>query len=46
VTLLGGLFMMQDGLNLARVRRLGDEARAAEGAAAAVPIAGGGAPGA
>ena len=51
VTLLGGLFMMQDGLNLARVRRLGDEARAAEGAAAAVPIAEadagqGGAPGA
>ena len=50
VTLLGGLFMMQDGLNLARVRRLGDEARAAEGAAAVVPIAGpdagGGAPGA
>jgi hypothetical protein len=32
VTLLGGLFMMQDGLNLARVRSLGDEARAAEGA--------------
>ena len=39
VTLLGGLFMMQDGLNLARVRRLGDEARAAEGAAVPVPIA-------
>ncbi len=32
VTLLGGLFMMQDGLNLARVRRLGDEARAEGGA--------------
>jgi glycosyltransferase 2 family protein len=50
VTLLGGLFMMQDGLNLARVRRLGDEARAAEGAATEVPIAGAdagsGAPGA
>ena len=43
VTLLGGLFMMQDGLNLARVRRLGDEARAAEGAAVAAPIAGAGA---
>ncbi len=28
VTLLGGLFMMQDGLNLARVRSIGDEARA------------------
>jgi uncharacterized protein (TIRG00374 family) len=28
VTLLGGFFMMQDGLNLARVRRMGDEARA------------------
>ena len=38
VTLLGGLFMMQDGLNLARVRRLGDEARA-EGAAVQPPIA-------
>jgi hypothetical protein len=48
VTLLGGLFMMQDGLNLARMRRLGDEARAAEGAAIAAPIAesGRGAPGA
>ena len=50
VTLLGGLFMMQDGLNLARVRRLGDEARAAEGAAIAAPVAeahaGRGAPGA
>ena len=50
VTLLGGLFMMQDGLNLARVRRLGDEARAAEGAAIVAPIAGAdagrGAPGA
>ena len=33
VTLLGGLFMMQDGLNLARVRRMGDEARAETGAA-------------
>ena len=31
VTLLGGLFMIQDGLNLSRVRRLGDEARAAGG---------------
>jgi glycosyltransferase 2 family protein len=41
VTLLGGLFMMQDGLNLARVRGLGDEARAAE--EAAVPAAGAGA---
>jgi hypothetical protein len=39
VTLLGGLFMMQDGLNLARVRHLGDEAKAAEGAAVAAPIA-------
>jgi uncharacterized membrane protein YbhN (UPF0104 family) len=29
VTLLGGLFMIQDGLNLSRVRSLGDEARAA-----------------
>ncbi len=28
VTLLGGLFMMQDGLNLARVRKLSDEGRA------------------
>jgi hypothetical protein len=36
VTLLGGFFMMQDGLNLARVRRLGDEARA-EGAPGAAP---------
>jgi uncharacterized membrane protein YbhN (UPF0104 family) len=39
VTLLGGLFMMQDGLNLARVRRLGDEARAADGAADRPPLA-------
>jgi len=39
VTLLGGLFMMQDGLNLARVRRMGDEAKAAEGAVQA-PVAG------
>jgi glycosyltransferase 2 family protein len=39
VTLLGGLFMMQDGLNLARVRRLGDEARAAEHEAVPVPLA-------
>jgi uncharacterized protein (TIRG00374 family) len=39
VTLLGGLFMMQDGLNLARVRRMGDEARAAEGGAGAPPPA-------
>lgn len=31
VTLLGGLFMMQDGLDLARVRRIGDEARARGG---------------
>jgi uncharacterized membrane protein YbhN (UPF0104 family) len=50
VTLLGGLFMMQDGLNLARVRSMGDEARAVEGAALAAPIAPadgtGGAPGA
>ncbi|MEO5821120.1 MAG: hypothetical protein ABIT71_11490 [Vicinamibacteraceae bacterium] len=49
VTLLGGLFMMQDGLNLTRVRRLGDEARAADGAVPA-PLATGetdqGAPGA
>ena len=37
VTLLGGLFMFQDGLNLARVRRLGDEARASRGAAVAAP---------
>jgi uncharacterized membrane protein YbhN (UPF0104 family) len=28
VTLLGGVFMAQDGLNLSRVRRLGDEVRA------------------
>ena len=28
VTLLGGLFMVQDGLDLSRVRRIGDEARA------------------
>lgn len=34
VTLLGGLFMVQDGLDLARMRRIGDEARA--GAAEAV----------
>jgi uncharacterized protein (TIRG00374 family) len=51
VTLLGGLFMMQDGLNLARVRSLGEEAKAAEGAApVAAPVAeahaGPGAPGA
>jgi glycosyltransferase 2 family protein len=54
VTLLGGLFMMQDGLNLARVRRLGDEARAAEGAVGPAAVgdrvvgadAGPGAPGA
>jgi hypothetical protein len=38
VTLLGGLFMMQDGLNLARVRSLGDEARAAEGGAGQGPL--------
>jgi len=38
VTLLGGLFMMQDGLNLARVRRMGDEARAADGAAVHPPV--------
>jgi hypothetical protein len=37
VTLLGGLFMMQDGLNLARVRRLGDEAR--EGSVGPTPPA-------
>lgn len=43
VTLLGGLFMMQDGLNLARVRGLGDEARAAEEAAVPAAVAGGGA---
>jgi glycosyltransferase 2 family protein len=30
VTLLGGLFMMQDGLNLSRVRSIGDEARASK----------------
>ena len=36
VTLLGGLFMMQDGLDLARVRRIGDEARAG-GAAGPAP---------
>jgi len=49
VTLLGGLFMMQDGLNLSRVRRLSDEARAAEKADGPGPIDGGaggtGAPG-
>ena len=38
VTLLGGLFMMQDGLNLARVRSLGDEARAAESAPGQGPL--------
>jgi glycosyltransferase 2 family protein len=43
VTLLGGLFMMQDGLNLARVRGLGDEARAAEEAAVPAAVAGAGA---
>src|SRR4051812_30748531 len=43
VTLLGGLFMMQDGLNLARVRGLGDEARAAEDAAVPAAVAGAGA---
>jgi uncharacterized protein (TIRG00374 family) len=43
VTLLGGLFMMQDGLNLARVRGLGDEARAAEDAAVPGAVAGAGA---
>jgi hypothetical protein len=37
VTLLGGFFMMQDGLNLARVRRLGDQARAEEAVAQAPP---------
>ena len=42
VTLLGGLFMMQDGLNLARVRGLGDEARAAEEAAVPAAVAGAG----
>jgi len=36
VTLLGGLFMMQDGLNLSRVRSIGDEARAS-GTPAMVP---------
>jgi uncharacterized protein (TIRG00374 family) len=41
VTLLGGLFMMQDGLDLARVRRIGDEARAS-GAAGAAPEPGNG----
>ena len=40
VTLLGGLFMMQDGLDLARVRRIGDEARAS-GGATALPVADG-----
>lgn len=37
VTLLGGLFMMQDGLNLSRVRSMGDEARAG-GASAVAPV--------
>jgi glycosyltransferase 2 family protein len=36
VTLVGGLFMMQDGLDFARVRRMGDEARAS-GAGIPVP---------
>jgi glycosyltransferase 2 family protein len=40
VTLLGGLFMVQDGLDLARVRRIGDEARAEAETAAAEPAAG------
>jgi uncharacterized protein (TIRG00374 family) len=39
VTLLGGLFMMQDGLNLARVRRLGDEARGEAAGGEAPPAA-------
>jgi len=39
VTLLGGLFMMQDGLNLARMRSMGNEAKAAEAAAVVPPIA-------
>jgi glycosyltransferase 2 family protein len=45
VTLLGGLFMMQDGLNLARVRRLGDEARAEGAVPADAGAAGSGAAG-
>jgi uncharacterized protein (TIRG00374 family) len=33
ITLLGGWFMLQDGLNLARVQRLGEEAKATEAGA-------------
>jgi uncharacterized protein (TIRG00374 family) len=39
VTLLGGLFMVQDGLDLSRMRRIGDEARAGAAEAVSGPAA-------